>query len=351
VGGWGRYFRLFGAFGRFSLANEMAFRGNFAMKVLVEVLWLGILLIFYDTLFQHTHSVANSWDRWEYLFFLGCYYALEGLIETLFLENATDFAELVRTGGLDFYLLKPIDEQFLVSFRKIDWSTAPKIALGAAIVVFALVGRGRPVEPWTVAAFLALSGCGAAMAYSFLLMLSATSVWIVRNQSLMEMWWMFTTLMRYPRAIFLKQPLVLDWAFCVYVVFWYAVPVLLITSVPAETMVKTLPPCCSLSAGGTSTARCAPTARRAVDQKHLPLVDQDRRAYIHHNRRRSTRGADATPLAALNAAPITGDFYVSSLRTLGGLRRRPGVCGRRRPRRRQGKGQRQRRQKRPRRAN
>ena len=44
----GRYFRLLGAFARFCLANEMAFRGNFVMKVLVEVLWLGILLVFYQ---------------------------------------------------------------------------------------------------------------------------------------------------------------------------------------------------------------------------------------------------------------------------------------------------------------
>jgi ABC-2 type transport system permease protein len=235
--GVGRYFRLFAAFGRFSLANEMAFRGNFLMKVLVEVLWLGILLIFYETLFQYTQSIGDRWGRWEYLFFLGAYYGMEGLIETLFLENATDFAELVRTGGLDFCLLKPIDEQFLVSCRKIDWSTAPKIILGSAIVVYALTMRGKPVEPALVVAFLALFACGCAMAYSFLLMLSSVSVWVVRNQSLMEMWWLFTTLMRQPKDVWLREG-ARDWAFFVHLFFWYVVPVLLITSVPAETLVQ-----------------------------------------------------------------------------------------------------------------
>ena len=43
--GIGRYFRLFVALGRFSLAGEMAFRANFLVKVFVEVLWLAILLI------------------------------------------------------------------------------------------------------------------------------------------------------------------------------------------------------------------------------------------------------------------------------------------------------------------
>ena len=106
-----QYFRLFGAFARFSLANELAFRGNFLLKFLVELLWLGILLVFYDTVFSYTNTVAN-WTRDQYMIFLGCYYALEGMIETLFLENCTDFADLVRSGDLDVYLLKPIDEQF-----------------------------------------------------------------------------------------------------------------------------------------------------------------------------------------------------------------------------------------------
>ena len=38
------------------------------------------------------------------------------------MPNAEEFSELIRTGGLDFALLKPIDTQFLISFRKVDWS-------------------------------------------------------------------------------------------------------------------------------------------------------------------------------------------------------------------------------------
>jgi len=238
VFGLGRYFRLFAAFGRFSLANEMAFRANYAMKVLVEILWLGILLVFFDTLYGHTGAIAQ-WDRYQFLFFLGCYYTLEGLIETLFLENATDFAELVRTGNLDFYLLKPVDEQFLVSLRKVDWSTAPKILLGGVIMTYALValaGQGEWVfDPLRALAFLTLFVCGVTLAYSFLLLLASTSVWLVRNQSLMEMWWLFTTLMRYPRDIYWG-----GWASPLYVFFSFAVPVLLVISVPAEVMLKGL---------------------------------------------------------------------------------------------------------------
>src|SRR5438128_4123513 len=127
-----RYLRLFAAFARYGLVRELAFRGNFLIKLLVEVLWLGLLLIFYRTVFAQTSLVAG-WSEAEYLFFVGCYFSLEGLIETLFLENCTAFGDLIRSGELDFYLLQPLDEQFLISCRNVDWSTAPNVVMGMAI--------------------------------------------------------------------------------------------------------------------------------------------------------------------------------------------------------------------------
>src|SRR5581483_10634070 len=136
-----RYVRLFFAFARFGLATEMAFRANFLVKLLVEILWLGILLIFYWKLFENTSSIGG-WSRSEYFFFVGCHYTLAGIVETFFLTNCVEFAELVRSGDLDTYLLKPIDEQFLISCRWIDWSTLPNIMQGIAIMIIALAVMG-----------------------------------------------------------------------------------------------------------------------------------------------------------------------------------------------------------------
>jgi ABC-2 type transport system permease protein len=58
---------------------------------------------------------------------------------------------------------------------------------------------------------------------------------MVRNQSLMEMWWLFTTLMRYPREIFN-----VTWASPVGWFFTFIVPVLLVVNVPANVMVRAL---------------------------------------------------------------------------------------------------------------
>jgi ABC-2 type transport system permease protein len=235
MAGPGRYVRLFLAFARFGLAQEMAFRTNFLIKLVVEAMWLSILLVFYDVVFSQTNAVAN-WNREQYLFFVGCHYALSGTLETFFLSNCTGFSDLVRSGDLDRFLLKPIDEQFLITTRQMDWSTFPNVLQGAGVMIYALVAMGWQFHAGKLLLFLALFACGVAMAYSFLLLLSSLSVWMVRNQSLMELWWMFTTLMRYPREIFGTS----RWASPIGWFLTFVVPVLVVVSVPAAVMVHVL---------------------------------------------------------------------------------------------------------------
>jgi ABC-2 type transport system permease protein len=231
-----RYFRLFTAFGRFSLLTEMAFRANYLLKITVEILWIVLLLLFYKTIFSKTASVAD-WTEDEYMFFLGCYYTLDGLMETLFLTNFSEFSELVRKGDLDLILLQPIDEQFLVSCRTFEWSTVPNVFMGIGLMIYGLTRMGWPVTVPQAAVFLVTFPCALAMSYSFILMLASTAVWMVRNQSLYELWWLFTSLMRYPKEIFngrLGAP--------VGMVFTFLIPVLLVSNVPARTLAKALDP-------------------------------------------------------------------------------------------------------------
>ncbi len=231
-----RYLRLLVALGRFGLARELAFRGNFVAKVLVEVLWLGILLVFYRTVFARASHVAG-WSESEYLFFVGCYFAMEGLLETFCLSNCSEFAEMVRSGDLDFLLLKPIDEQFLVTLRSLDWSTVPNVVMGTAVMGISLRQMGWEFDPVRAALFAVMFACGLVLAYSFLLILTSLSVWMVRNQSLYEQWWLVTNFMRYPREIFKGR-----WGAPLGWFFSFVMPVMLVVSVPANVMVRAFQP-------------------------------------------------------------------------------------------------------------
>ncbi len=230
-----RYTRLWFSFARFALLGELAFRANFLLKMTVEVLWLCILLLFYETIFNNTRAIAD-WDKNQFHFFVGCYFALEGSLETLFLENCQDFSNQVRTGQLDTTLLQPLDEQFLITCRKIDWSTVPNVLMGAGVMIQALLKHGERIGVEKFAVFPIVFVCALLLAYSFLLLLTSSAVWMVRNQSLMELWWLFSSLMRYPREIFRGS----WWADPIGKIFTFLLPVMLIVHVPASVMVKTL---------------------------------------------------------------------------------------------------------------
>ncbi len=227
-----KYTKLLGQLGKYTLARELAFRGNFLVKVAVEAIWLSILLAFYATVFGKTNLIAG-WTQNQYLFFVGCFFALNGLIECLFLENCNEFAELVRTGDLDFLLLKPIDEQFLITCRRVDWATAPNIIMGAVVMLIALARMHWEFDPTKLAMFMVTFVCGVLIAYAFMLVLTAFSVWLVRNQSLMEMWWLFASLARYPKQIF-DNTNVAPLGF----VFTFILPILLVANVPSNVMVR-----------------------------------------------------------------------------------------------------------------
>ena len=200
---------------------------------------------------------------------------MNGLIEMLFLDNCNEFAELVRTGDLDGLLLKPIDEQFLITCRRIDWGTAPNILMGAVVMVVALVQMHWHFELVRVVTFLVTFACGTAIAYSFMLLLTSLSVWMVRNQSLMEMWWLFSSLARYPKEIFAGR--LGRAAGCL---------LHLLRADPGRGQragqchgPRARPgdgrlhhgrrPCsCSGSAAGSSSTRCGPIAARAVEADH-----------------------------------------------------------------------------------
>lgn len=231
-----RYLYLWLALARYGLIREMTFRGNFLIKVTVEGLWLAVLLIFYQAVFSYT-SVVATWSQSQYLFYVGCHFALLSVLEAMFLGNCGEFAELIRTGNLDFYLLKPIDEQFLVTCRNVDWSVVPSFFMGIAVMIVALNQLNWEFDVVRLVLFVAVFVCGVAIAYSFLLMLTASSVWLVRNQSLYEVWWLFSTLIRFPRDIFLGTS-----AEPIGVFFTFVVPIMLVINVPASTLVKVLEP-------------------------------------------------------------------------------------------------------------
>ncbi len=76
--------------------------------------------------------------------------------------------------------------------------------------------------------------CGVAIMYSLMICLSATSIWLGRNQTLYNFWFYITNFSRYPMEMYNR-----GWGQPLYGFFTFIVPVLLVVNVPATIACQT----------------------------------------------------------------------------------------------------------------
>ncbi len=212
----------------------MTFRANFIIDTVSSICWMAINLGFYVLLFHYTPTlgVGTGWGQYQFFLFLATTLFVNSTVQAFFMSNADELSELIRTGSLDFALLKPIDTQFLVSLQRIEWSSFGNFAFGLILAIYALVKLHYVPSVLQVCAYAVYVACGVAILYSLMISLAAVSVWLGRNQTLYDFWFYITNFGRYPREFYrgaIGDPI--RW------LFTFIIPILVAVNVPARVLV------------------------------------------------------------------------------------------------------------------
>ncbi|MBA2115903.1 ABC transporter permease [Bremerella alba] len=236
------YSRVFLMFLRNSLVRDLSFRSNFWIECVSSLSWVIMNLGFYMLIFSYTDSIGNNtgWGKWEFFVFLSTTLLVNSLVQMFFMPNIQEFSELIRTGKLDFALLKPIDTQFLISFAKVNWPSTANFLFGILLMSISLYQlTHRPSEPIAltvgmVAMFALFLVCGVAILYSLMIVLAASSIWLGRNTSLYDFWFYITSFSRYPMEIYNAGTLGLT----LKMIFTFVIPILIVVNVPARILAQ-----------------------------------------------------------------------------------------------------------------
>jgi len=234
-----RHFTIFATFARNSLIRDMTFRANFLIEFVSSLSWVFMNLGFYILIFQYTPSLGRDtgWGKYEFFVFTGTALMINSLAGMLFMTNADNFGELIRRGGLDFVLVKPVDTQFLVSLQRVDWSSSGNLLVGLGLTLYSLKCLGNWPSALTAILYVFYILCGVAILYSLMFLLAATSVWLGRNETLFDFWFYIVSFGRYPMEIYqgrFGHPF--RWFFT------FIVPVLVAINIPARFLVEPLRP-------------------------------------------------------------------------------------------------------------
>lgn len=228
---WKRYPSLFAALWRYSITREMQFKTNFILWIIVEALWFALQLAFMSVVYSHTESIAG-WNRWQVMLLVGCSHFIQQLFTAFFLTNISDISEHIRTGRLDFMLLLPVNTRFLISFRKVDLGAFFNAASAVGVMCWSLQNLGHRPSPAAVLGFVVLCLCAITVHYSMMFLLASAAFWIVRAQGVVWSYYNLFNIARIPEGA-IPQGLFRR-------VFTFVLPMLLVSNVPAQTLLGTL---------------------------------------------------------------------------------------------------------------
>ncbi|HZG68992.1 MAG TPA: ABC-2 family transporter protein [Herpetosiphonaceae bacterium] len=232
-----RYLRLVRVFAGASISAQLEYRTNFIVNLVGSLLTAGGALFGLFVLYGDGQPLGG-WEYREALVVVGLYTLIQGFIGAFLTPNLNSIGEGVRTGTLDFTLLKPMDAQFLVSARNVNIFRLTDVAVGLGLITWAVARLPSATVPGTAAGSL-LVLASLVMIYAVWFMLTTTAFWFVKVANLTDL---FSSLFRagqMPVSAF--PPLV-------RMIFTFIIPIAFITTVPAEAIVGRATPGSALTA-------------------------------------------------------------------------------------------------------
>ncbi len=226
-----RYARLLGVSMRASAMTSMQYRVDFLVQGLMSVWTIGWNLVPLLVLFQVRDVIAGGWDFESALVVIGWFVMLRGILEGAINPSLIDVVERIRTGALDYTLLKPADAQFLVSTSRFaPWKVVDLLA-GIGLVIYAFARMGRTPGAGDIALAGALLISAALILYSLWILVVSAAFWVVRLDNLVFLFGAVFDAGRWPVQVFRGA-----WRF----LFTFIIPLALMTTYPAMALLGSL---------------------------------------------------------------------------------------------------------------
>lgn len=180
-----RYLRLYAAFVRNCLRFAAEFRANFWANIITNFGWMLSLVILLSIIYHNTKSVAG-WSEPQMFVLFGTYTVLRGISNMLFYGNLSQLPTFIRMGTMDYILTKPVNSQFYVSMRYLEFEDIGQSVGGVFVILYGVMGLHTAAPHfWTVAAFVVMLLASMVIFYSLTMLLMTLSFWLIRLDNLM----------------------------------------------------------------------------------------------------------------------------------------------------------------------
>ena len=219
-----KYIKLYSLFLYTSIASEFEYKTNIIIDFITAILSLIGSLFLLNIFFQSTDNIGG-WQFEQALIIQGIYTLLNGITNTWFNPNLSEIVKYIREGTLDFVLIKPVDSQFFISFKKIAPSGFLEIFLGFSLLFYCVKLNNITLNISFLFLAVVTLLCSVLILYSLWFLISTTTIWFVKTWNATEVLRSFLYIGRFPLNSF---------SFSLRIFFSIFIPIAFITSIPSE---------------------------------------------------------------------------------------------------------------------
>lgn len=225
-----RYLKLYRAIFLNNLERELEFRLDFIVGNLTTLIWFVANILMIKILYLHTDTVAG-WTSNELLVLLGIFLLVRNIFGFFFENNLDNLSDYIRLGTLDFFMVKPVNLQFLFSNRYLNFSAVSQLLLAPILILYAAKSGSMNLSFADLLVFPLLIFSGVSAVYSLWLILVSLAFYFVGTENYSLLFEIILDTTRYPLDIyrgFLKDFLT------------FIFPLILIATLPTRLLVRVL---------------------------------------------------------------------------------------------------------------
>ena len=223
-----RYLTLYMHFLRFSFSKAMEFRVDFFFRILMDIIYYLVNILFFKVLYLHTPMLAG-WDEQQIMIFVSSYIMVDAISMTVFSSNMWWLPFLINKGELDFHLIRPVSPLFFLSFKEFSANSFMNLIIAVAIFIYSLATYTQPYTMGEVLLLIALIINGTLIYYCCQMLMILPVFWTQSSKGFMDLFFSMGIAMERPDRIFK------GWLRVLFTVF---LPFALIASFPARLFIE-----------------------------------------------------------------------------------------------------------------
>jgi ABC-2 type transport system permease protein len=218
--------KLLSSFLKVNIQMSLAYRADTVVNILLNLMWLGWELLSLNIIFSNT-TTLGGWGLGELIALLGVFRLVNTLMIALIWPNTEKFNQSIRDGSMDYTILQPVNNMFLVTFSRITVWRIWDLVLAIILIVVGINMSGDTVTSLHILTFILLTISGSMIIYSLWIVLIALTFWFTKFDNNVTILQALLDSGRYPATVYPA------W---LRIIVTFIIPIAVATTVPLQAL-------------------------------------------------------------------------------------------------------------------